>query len=144
MPLQKLTVTAEDNKKAAKCLRVKSKRLHSVYSKTIRCNVQHAEIKGVLNAINSEKNNIVLIIKSEPNVSDKKNSEPKISDEKEKNYSSVVGFQTNNKLGGKKIYFPNLKPEKYVKKMVEGRQKLGAIAFAVNCSVKHYSPQLSL
>ena len=68
MPLQKLTVTAEDNGKDAKCLRVKSKGLHSVYSKTIRCNVQHAEIKWVPNAINS----IVLIIKSEPNVSDKK------------------------------------------------------------------------
>ena len=72
MPLQKLTITAEDNGKDAKCLRVKSKGLHSVYSKTIRCNVQHAEIKRVPNAINSKKNNIVLIIKSEPNVSDKK------------------------------------------------------------------------
>ena len=37
-------------------------------------------------------NNIVLIIKSEPNVSDKKKSKPNISDKKEKNYSSVVGF----------------------------------------------------
>jgi len=92
MPLQKLTITAEDNGKDAKCLRVKSKGLHSVYSKTIRCNVQHAEIKGVPNAINSKKNNIVLIIKSEPNVSDKKKSEPNISGKKEKNYSSVVGF----------------------------------------------------
>ena len=73
MPLQKLTGTAEDNGKGAKCLRVKSKGLHSVYSKTIRCNVQHTEIKGVPNAIKSKKNNIVLIIKSEPNVSDKKN-----------------------------------------------------------------------
>ena len=72
MPLQKLTVTAEDDEKGGKCLRVKDKGLHSVYSKTIRCNVQHAEVKEVPNAINSKKNNTVLIIKSEPNVSDKK------------------------------------------------------------------------
>ena len=72
MPLQKLTITAEDIGKGAKCLRGKSKGLHSVYFKTIRCNVRHAEIKGVPNAINSKKNNIVLIIKSEPNISDKK------------------------------------------------------------------------
>ena len=80
MSLQKLTVTAEDNRKGAKCLRVKSKGLHSVYSKTIRCNAQHAEIKGVTNAINSKNNNIVLIIKSELNFSGKKN------------YSLVVSF----------------------------------------------------
>ena len=72
MHLQKLTVTAEDDGKGGKCLRVKNKGLHSVYSKIIRCNVQHGEIKGVPNAINSKKNNIVLIIKSKPNVSDKK------------------------------------------------------------------------
>ena len=46
MPFLKLTVTAEDNGKSAKCLRVESKGLHGVYSKTIRCNVQHAEIEG--------------------------------------------------------------------------------------------------
>ena len=72
MHLQKLTVTAEDDGKGGKCLRVKNKGLHSVYSKTIKCNVQHAEIKRVPNVINSKKNNIVLIIKSELNVSDKK------------------------------------------------------------------------
>ena len=40
-----------------------------------------------------EKNySSVVIIKSEPSVSDKKKSEPNISGKKEKNYSSVVGF----------------------------------------------------
>ena len=53
MPLQKLTVTAEDTGKGAKCPRVKSKGLRSVYSKTIRCNVQYAENKGVSITINS-------------------------------------------------------------------------------------------
>ena len=46
MPLQKLTVTVEINGKDAKCPRVKSLGLQSLFSKTIRCNVQHAEIEG--------------------------------------------------------------------------------------------------
>ena len=57
MPLQKLTVTAEINGKGAKCLRVKSLGLQSVFSKTIRCNVQYAETKGVPIVINSLKYN---------------------------------------------------------------------------------------
>ena len=39
MPLQKLTVIVEINGNGAKCLRVKSLGLQSVFSKTIRCNV---------------------------------------------------------------------------------------------------------
>ena len=53
MPLQKLIVRAEINVKGAKCLRVKSMGLQSVFSKTIKCNVQYAEIKRVSIAINS-------------------------------------------------------------------------------------------
>ena len=34
----------------------------------------------------------MLIFKSEPKVSDEKESEPNISDKKEKNYSSVANF----------------------------------------------------
>ena len=53
MPLQKLTVTAEINGKGAKCLRVKSLGLQNVFSKTISCDVQYVETKGVPIAINS-------------------------------------------------------------------------------------------
>ena len=55
MPLQKLTVTVEINGNGAKCLRVKSLGLQSVFSKTIWCNVQDSEIKDVPIAINSFK-----------------------------------------------------------------------------------------
>ena len=53
MLLQKLMVTAEINGKCAKCLRVKSLGLQSVFSKTVRCNMHYAENKGMSIAINS-------------------------------------------------------------------------------------------
>ena len=56
MSLQKLTVTVEINRMGAMCLRVKCLGLQNVFSKTIRCNVQYAETKGVPIVINSFQN----------------------------------------------------------------------------------------